>query len=594
MESDCSGRYDRRRLAKYVVRQGINMNYMLSIETFVRTSPEIGACLRLRHRELFKVPWFVSWFRGLDELTRMVGLNHDDTKERLQKFLLAISDSLLMFGFAGYYCVKDMERWTEAQHRMAERAGFQHSTKLPFGIIPLRPSVSGSGSGGGCQDTNNSCGVMYGTYALYTNTHTMEESLCYDCLDPAVSRLYEFHVISRDATFVSLSDGTKVVAGSYANNYSSYAWSNSGANDLVPSTVFTALYIKRSLIEEASDDMFDANWGLSHPPTFLTAKLMPDAKLNTLSETTYYAANSLTDAAQLDNVKKQVVAMQNVRALMEKMNGVRYGGCSGGQRQVTRPEDLVRAQRKRKYNRPDLTEGMHPIPEYVDVSAIHAPSVIIDVEALQRQYVRECCSAVRVPYIYYASEAGGGGSSGGNRRKRHHSDGGGGGLNEDEVDFSREQFDGEITGERRMMSRLLGRVYTQTYLTMDIKGIYMATTTSSMTAEDGDNFEEEMSCYGDSSGDCEAHYARIRGAIERGKLHVGLKFEETRIHNAEALLPLLQCMEKGVVSTDYVQRYVYALYGEPESARASAAIENSNNNNNSGGEDRICTADLPV
>lgn len=576
MESDCSGRYDRKRLAKHIVRQTINMSYMLSIETYVRTSPEIGACLRLRHRELFKVPWFVAWFRGLEELLRMVGLNREDIKERIQKFLLAISDLLLMFGFAGYYCVKDMDLWTEAQQRMAERTGTttSHISKLPFGIIPLRASVSGGGGGGGgCQD--NMSGVMYGTYALYTNSHTMEESLCYDCLEPAISRLYEFHVISRDAIFVSLSDGTKVVTGGYTNNNNYY---NSGTNDLVPSTVFSALYIKRSLIEEASDDQFDANWTLSHPQTFLTAKLMPDAKLNTLSETTYYAADSITNATQVDNIKKQVAAMQNVRALIEKMNGARYSGCSGGngQRQVTRPEDLLRAQRKRKYQRPDVTEGMHAVPEYVDVSMGHAPSVIVDVDALQRQYVHECCSAVRVPYIYYAAEAGGGGSS--SRRNRNRSGGGGGssGIHEDEVEFFREQFDEEIAGERRMLSRLFGRIYTQTYLSMDVKGIYMAMTRQM----DGDDDTEEQK-----------QYARVRGAVERGALHVGLKFEETRIHNTDALLPLLQCMEKGVVGVDYVQRYVYALYGEPEPARV-LAIED--NNNNMIEDDDVNTADLPV
>ena len=586
MESDCSGQYGRRRLAKHIVRQAINMNYMLSIETYVRTSPEIGACLRLRHHELFKVPWFIAWFRGLEELVRMVGLNREDTKERIQKFLLAISDALLMFGFVGYYCVKDMDRWMDAQQRMAERAGTRHINTLPFGIIPLRPSTGSGGGGGGgggggsggCQD--NTSGVMYGAYALYTNSHTMEETLCYDCPDPAVSRLYEFHVISRDASFVSFSDGTKVVAGSYANNYNSYMWSANGSGDLVPTTVFAALYIKRSLIEEASDDQFDANWKLSHPQTFLTAKLMPDAKLNTLSETTYFAASTLNGATQADNIKKQVVAMQNVRALIEKMNGARYSGCGnngrGGAQQVTRPEDLVRAQRKRKYQRPDITEGMHAVPEYVDVAMGHSPSVIVDVDALQRQYVRDCCSAVRVPYIYYAADAGGG--SGSTNRNRNRSGGGGGGgssgIHEDEMEFFREQFDEETADERRILSRLIGRIYTQTYLQMDIQAIHM---TRKKTRDE----EEENPVAG---------YARIRDAIERGELHVGLKFEETRIHNTDALLPLLQCMEKGVVSADYVQRYVYALYGEPGDNKSNTNVSSSSSSSPS----VVNTADLPV
>ena len=518
------------RASKYIVRQQINMAYMLSIYTFACSNTEIGVCMRRRHKELFGVPWFVAWFKHAEELVRMKALNGPDMQERVRRFLLDMSDMLLIFGFAGYYCVKDMERWVEHQTPSG------YATRLPFGIIPLRGSAVGAGSTYG--NDGPTSGTLYGSYALYTNTRTMEEAVCFDCLDPTISRNYEFHVVTNDARFVSFADGTSSMPG--GDTTRNYQWTT--GLDIVPVTPFFALYKKKSLIEEALDDQFDANFVLSHPQTFVTAKPVPDAKLDSLSEDTIYSANTVAGARQMDNLKKQLVATQSVNLLIDKMN---QSVDKKNGRRDGRPQELLRDQRKRKYRRPDMTEGLHAIPDYADVTSGYAASVIVDVDALQRQFEHDVCMVMRIPYLFYKNENESGGGGGGAKNR-----GGSSAMAEEQVSFYRTVLNEEIETERRALSRLFGRVYTHTYMQLDVSG---------MAAEYyKQNAHMEM-----DTGDMTIAKARIMNNVT-SVLSVGLMFETTHMPSVNSLLPLLQCFDKGIVSENYVRRHVYTMFGEQE------------------------------
>jgi hypothetical protein len=525
---------------KYIVRQQINMAYMLSIHTFATTNTEISVCMRRRHRELFSVPWFVAWYKENEELVRMKALNSDDMKERIRRFLIDMSDMLLIFGFAGYYCVKDMTRWVESQSPAV------YATRLPFGVIPLRASAVGSGSSWLAGNGGPTVGSLYGNYALYTNTRTMEEAVCFDCMDTAINRHYEFHVVTHDARFVSLTDGTSSVAGSYDDYAQGRQWTT--GLDVVPVTPFWALYRAKSLIEEARDDQFDANFLLSHPLTIVTAKPVPDAKLDSLSATTIFSANTLSGARQLDNIKKQAIATEAVAMLIDKMNR-QANKTKNGERDV-RPQELLRNQRRLKYRRPDQTEGMFPIPDFADVTVAHPATVLVDVDALQRQYEHDVCTIVRIPYLFYKNENDQHGGGGGSSQKHNRSSGGSSAMAEEQVSFYRTVLNEEIESERTALSRLFGRVYSRTYMQLDVTG---------MAAE----YVKQHAHETDDEGDLSMAKARILNNMT-STMRVGLTFETTNMPSVNSLSTLLQLFEKGIVSENYVRRHAYNMFGQQE------------------------------
>src|ERR1700761_2881109 len=182
---------------KWFIKQPINMAYMLALQTFVQSNGEISSALTKKHKEIFKHPWFIGWFKEMKEVTRPKMLNSDLLKRLLKKFLLDMSDMILIFGFAGFYYVKDMVKWIENNPN-------DYFTKLPFGIIPLRMSVNGFNSG----TTDSYQPTLYGNYVYYTNTLTMEEFITFEYGDTKnISRIYEFDVFNNGAKFTSLSDG---------------------------------------------------------------------------------------------------------------------------------------------------------------------------------------------------------------------------------------------------------------------------------------------------------------------------------------------------------------------------------------------------
>ena len=528
---------------RWVETQLINMAYMVAIDTFVRTNDDINTALRNKHRELFKSDWYVAWMRGGEELMRPANLNGEILRRELQRIELEMCDMVLMFGFAGYYCVKDMEKWIKTDPE-------RRATKCPFGVIPLRPSP------GACANANGNCRnqvTMYGSYVRYVNPHTMEEAIGFEPHDDSLGHHYTFGVFDNGAKFVSINDGVAPVSNPSAPQ--SYQISM----ELVPVSPFAALYRQRSLLEEAIDNHYDAEFQLSHPQTFIAPKLQKDPPPDSISESILYSSDTLEGANQSNIARKQNYATQNIRYMIERIN---YTIAPVGRNNNHhRPEDLVRNQRKLKYRRPDISEGMHPLSEAVDITTAHAAAVLTNLAELQHQYELAVCRAVRIPYLFFNSDSGGssgGGGSGNSSMNRANS------INEEQLQFCHGRLDKEIDADHELMSRFFTLMYELTYYDLDLLTmIDYYNVTDMMTPikkEDG----EEVGGNATYTGmDIESVSAKNRAVNNLRDVKVSLFFEKSPKTHASASLPfLLQCLEKEVIDKSYMQKQIYLAYGE--------------------------------
>lgn len=524
---------------------------MMAIHTFVHTNIEISSCLAKKHREMFKTPWFVAWFHENEEFFRPALFQEGAMRHELEKFLIDMSDMILLYGFAGYYFVKDMAKWIE-------RNPDNYLTQLPFGIIPMRSSVTN-----GLETRVGRVTTMYGNYVYYTNTFTMKEQIVFECSDPHLESRYSFGVFNNGAKFVPMYDGLAPIPTSHSSR-----------GELVPVSPFAALYRRKSLIEEAIEDMYDANFNLSHPQTFVTPRHIPDSKVTDISESMYYGADTLSNARHNDNAMKQLHATHSVRWLVNRLNQ---------QVQGNKPSEdgATRRERKKAHARPDQSDGIHTIGGYVDITGSHAPSVIVNIDTAQNQYEEEVCNVVGLPYIFYRNDSGitaratGGKSAGGGHSA----------TNEEQLNFYKTVLYDEIDAVFAALNRLFAEVYTQTYRHVDIYTLsshYAYKEQESMKTkakkedekkkekkDDDDDNEKKgkkrkhAECEDDDDKKC----LTMIDFDERAKallsgVHVALKYEKMVTRSTASLAVLLQCFEKGVIGPEYMKKYVHLLYGQ--------------------------------
>lgn len=506
---------------KWITKQPIDMAYMLSIYTFVKTNGEISSCLAKKHNEIFKSEWFIAWFKEGREILRPSMFGSEDLKRAIEKFLIEMSDMLLMFGFAGYYYVKDMVGW--AEHNVDD-----YFKKLPFGVIPLRASGSGT---------------LYGTYTRQTNLYTMEESVIFECTEPHLTRLYEFEVFQSHADFVSLTDGVSTVSNIFASTQINRACTN----DVVPVSPFTSLYIEKSLTEEANTNRHDANWYASHPVTYVRTIPAKDAKVDTISESVMYSSDTFSNAKQSDLMKKQSFALQRGRYLVDKLNQPKSGSA--------KPENMIRNIRLEKNKRPDNTEGMHVLPEFMEVQAPHVASSLIDVDVLQKNYEQNVCSVVRFPHIFFKDDGGVSSSTSTGRS-----------VSEDQLNFQRIKLYEEIESEHNTMSRVFGLLYSLTYYNMDVMtmGSYYDLLHQEDDGDDTEKKKKKNKKKKNNDDDQEIiNYIKM-AQNKLSTIKVEVSFEKVLTRTSASLLPLVQFLDKGVIDEAYVRKHVYLVYGNKD------------------------------
>ncbi len=510
---------------------------MQALYTFVHTNSEISSCLRKKHRELLKSKWFVAWFHDNEEFFRPALFSNPDMRHLLEQFLLDMSDMILIYGFAGYYFIKNMEKWIA-------RDPTQYLHSLPFGVIPMRSAV-----------TSNYTSIhnkpnMYGCYVYYTNTHTMKEMIGFECSDKHLETNYSFGVFNNGAKFVPMYDGLAPIS----NSHSAYG-------DLVPVSPFTALYRKKSLIEEAIEDQYDANWALSHPQTYVTPRHIPDSKVSEISESMYYSADTLSNARHNDSAAKQLHATQSVKWLVSKLNQQAQGG------KKDEAENQLRNVRKRTHCRPDQTEGIHTIAGYVDITQTHSASVIVNIDTAQNQFEEEVCNTIGLPFIFYRNDSGVTARSSGAK-------GGGGGhtaTNEEQLNFYKTILYEEMDNVFETMNRLFGEVYSLTYRLIDIISLSTHYAEEEEKAqqklkEKAQKTQKKSKHKSSRTEDKELHDMVIDlDAMAKNQLstvQVVLKFEKMVARSTDSLIVLLQCYDKGIVEDSYMKKYIQLIYGK--------------------------------
>lgn len=524
---------------KWIIRQPINSAYMMAIHTFVHTNIEISSCITKKHREMFKTPWFVAWFHENEEFFRPALFQDGVMRYELEKFLVEMSDMILLYNFAGYYFVKDMAKWIESNPD-------NYLTELPFGIIPMRSAVTN-----GIESRLGRTTTMYGSYAYYTNTFTMKEQIVFECSDPHLESRYSFSVFNNGARFVPMYDGLAPITTA-----------QSSRGELVPVSPFAALYRRKSLIEEAIEDMYDANFSLSHPQTFVTPQHIPDSKVTDISESMYYGADTLNNARHTDSAMKQMHATQSVRWLVDRLNQQ----VKGGNKAID--DSATRRERKKAHARPDQSDGIHTIAGYVNVTNTHQPSVIVNIDTAQNQYEEEVCNVVGLPYIFYRNDSGitaratGGKSAGGGHSA----------TNEEQLNFYKTVLYDEIDTVFASMNRLFGEVYTQTYRHVDIYTLssHYAFKEQERMAAKAEREKEKKPPKTKKRKHDEDDTNKCITTIdfdERAKsilsgVHVALKYEKMVTRSTASLTVLLQCFEKGVIGPEYMKKYIHLLYGQ--------------------------------
>src|SRR5277367_1835297 len=243
---------------KYILYEPISTNFIISMETFIKTSSEISTCLRKKHEQIFKSSWYIAWFEGNKEVFRQKMLNTTEFKRQEEKFLLDMSDMILSFGFAGFYYVKDIYKWIDKHTKT-------YFKRLPFGFIKLKPlSCSSDGSNGGGTTSDSQ---FVGQYYRKRNLREMEgeDKIKFICPDAHINRKYKFKVINDHAEFINLKTGIEAISnmsnyGNMNNNIngctyaggSFYTCSSSTQNlSIIPISPFYNLYQDKSRIVEA-------------------------------------------------------------------------------------------------------------------------------------------------------------------------------------------------------------------------------------------------------------------------------------------------------------------------------------------------------
>ena len=239
--------------------------------------------------------------------------------------------------------------------------------------------------------------------------------------------------------------------------------------------------------------------------------------------------------------------------------------CHPGAR--SRPEDLLRNQRKLKYRRPDVTEGIHTIPEYVDVTHGYNATTLINIQERQQDFEQSVCDVIRIPRIFFR------GDSINTSSKSGSSSGGPRSMNEDQLNFFRTELDKELVCVQATMSRIYRQIYDTTYHHIDLielaalyetkeKEELAASKRAVAIADDDDDDEVTTSdvvamIVADTSP---SPNEKARNSLS--SINIQLHFERPIVISSTVIPTLLQCVAAGVIDPAYVKQFVYLSFGK--------------------------------
>lgn len=415
---------------------------LLGLKQYYDKDVDIQICRRRKMQETFRAEWSVGRQQNGKETSRLAHFNTERYQRLLRAFFQEAHDYLMLFGFVGYYCVKDMPRWLERwQERQKETTMLVEDTEddeLPFGVIRLGLTV---------QD-------MCGTYQVVRREGSIRQRMVFECDDEKLGRRYNFYVFDQGATFEPLQQARRL---------------NDPDADLVVLTPFMELYNSRCGIEEARTCLFDANYMATHPESFVVAKPLPEQKVEQIPEEVRYAFDNISTAAQANNLRRIELstALANSQKEVIQSNSQRRPlrgriGTLEGTGIDARGSNSLYQARKSLYLRPDMKESLEVLPESMDLARGPVPVTLLNVEDLQRRYESEICSVMDFPQCFLrpGHESSGGSSSNGASKPDH--------KNEARLVFAQKQLEETVINQQTVFQDLFVEVYARSFGALEL------------------------------------------------------------------------------------------------------------------------------
>jgi hypothetical protein len=521
---------------------------------FALSNNFVTLCKDKKNTTIFEGDWYMAWFNEQGkEIFKPDIMNTETFRLQIEKFLIDASLMLDLFKFFGYYIVKDIEKW-------CEECEDEYENTLPFGIIPLYSSSMAS----------------YGSYYLINDfPRSMEEKLVFECDASEKNRVnsrYIFKVFNNGAKFTPIFNPTSGDSV-YCNSDSmydikvlptacdAYSFGNGSLDsEVMPISPFIDLYKQYSKLNEADDYQFDVAFMAARAPLVVAVKPLPETKVDALTEETYFASDDILGAYQTDNVQKQKFALKKAVQFSNQMKKLTNGGS------VNLDDDdnlslydegtRIRQYKRQKYQRSDLIDAIHILPESMDVIHAYQPQRVIDVELLRRNFEISICDVLKMPYQYIKSLSSGGlgGSSSSNQSKSNNS---GGGVNESQFSMHEKILHKEVKRQQLTFNRIFSRIYAETYSILDniaidnfIHDVKKEKKKEVNDSDDDDNDTSKSETMQEEINDIKKHVIEAK-----------IVFDTKLTPTTESFKILLDSYKEGVIDGSVVRKKIQSING---------------------------------
>lgn len=383
----------------------VNSEYLLELNRFCDTDKDIANCRKKLHQEVFRHDWVVALFESEIPFLALPLFNKPFFKEALRQFYVKAHDSIMRFGFFGYYYLRDIDAWVEdiSTPRILNTGDDEEEDyddngevmdletmlrenileNFPFGVIPVGSETS----------------YTYGQYMVIEDRDTMRSTVAFVCNDDeerSLTERFHFNVMDRGAQFVPLGytemNGLHILAT---------------RDDLVPVSPFADLYRQKQLIRESETTLFDANSLNVYPESLIIDNPQKDAVLDDVADERLYSLDNLLCVKQVDNMQREEMGMANTRyqrdRLAMKRTVASRGRCGGGQ--ATTKASSVIWDHKLDNNRPSAFEAMKAIPRSVTVVGGKIGQPVVNVDKRIQKYEEDVCNVMNVPFTFFRPHA---------------------------------------------------------------------------------------------------------------------------------------------------------------------------------------------
>jgi hypothetical protein len=316
--------------------------------------------------------WYQVW--GIEDVfvTRPQMLNQPPFTNQLQQFLIEATNYIHLFGLVAYWTVENMEAYVAAYMNAANAVEREH-LGLPFGILqPHEYTLKNVVPRDAASDHS-------GQWVL-TPTVTYQEQR-------KGRPRARYHIYNHSAVFTPLDDELFAYTVLRMYNYLRNAnglqlveiMNLDGTNLIqVPRSAFYKLQRESELLEEAKQNLWDADWQASHPECIFSQRL-PDPDESGITEADGYDAESVRRAALGQRQQEAKYTLAHANQIIE--NAKRSVGLRRDARGKT-----PRQARQDRVNRPNQLDDAVVFDQDTTLLKADPARTLVDLAALQERY----------------------------------------------------------------------------------------------------------------------------------------------------------------------------------------------------------------